>query len=376
MNSFKVKRFMNFKNLNKFAVICVAAGKSQIPVIIKAKSLGLIVIAIDQNKYAPGFKYVDFKICLSTYNAETIIKELDKLKNQFKLIGVLNRSSGPPVITTAKICKHFKLPGVPVLSAKKLVNKDKMRIALDKKNIPSIKYRIYNVDKCNSINIAKLPAVIKPALSLVGKSGISVVFSKNKIQSSIKYAIKNTINKKILVEEFLKGPDLSFVSFVNNGQLFPICLLEEINIIDKNGNISGKGFKTYESNINNWSQQANNIAKKIISKFNIKRSPLSISLRPDSKNNLKLIEVHLDMGGDSLIEGFYPKALSFDYLKFAVEMATGNAKYKMNFKIKPTAIYYKTFSKRLKKFKTDGKYKVFTASTKRMLEKKILKVNV
>jgi formate-dependent phosphoribosylglycinamide formyltransferase (GAR transformylase) len=367
---------MNVKNLNKFAVICIGAGKSQIPVITKAKSLGLIVIAIDQNKYAPGFKYVDFKICLSTYNAEAIIKKLDKLKSQFKLIGILNRSSGPPVITTAKISKHLNLPGVPVLSARKLVNKDKMRIALDKQNIPSTKYKILYAEKYNSINITKLPVVIKPALSLVGKSGVSVVFSKNKLQSSIKYAIKNTINKKILVEEFLKGPDLSFVSFVNNGKLFSICLLEEINIINKDGTISGKGFKTYDSNINNWLQQANNIAKKIISKFNIKRSPLSISLRPDSKNNLKLIEVHLDMGGDELIEGFYPKALSFDYLKFAVEMATGNIKNKMNFKIKPTAIYYKNFSKRLKKFKTDRKYKVFTASTKQLLEKKILKVNI
>ena len=37
---------MNVKNLNKFAVICIGAGKSQVPVIIKAKSLGLPVYAL------------------------------------------------------------------------------------------------------------------------------------------------------------------------------------------------------------------------------------------------------------------------------------------------------------------------------------------
>ena len=42
------------------AVICIAAGKSQVPVILKAKTLGYTIIAIDQNKKAPGFDFADF----------------------------------------------------------------------------------------------------------------------------------------------------------------------------------------------------------------------------------------------------------------------------------------------------------------------------
>lgn len=367
---------MKIKKIKKLAAICLAAGNSQIPVIKKAKSLGYKVIAIDQNKEAKGFSYADLKIYQSTYNAEEIIKKLEALKNKFKLMGILNRSSGPPVITAAKICKHFNLPGVPVEHARKLLNKDKMRIFCRKKNIPSPKYKICTVDKYKSISIKKFPVVIKPALSLIGKSGVSIVRSKSEIKPAAKYAIKNTINKKILIEEFINGPDLTFISFVNNGRLFPICLLEEINIENKEGRISGKGFKTHHSDNFNWMQQAQKIAKKIISKFKIKCSPLSISLRPDFKNNLKLIEVHLDIGGDSLIEGLFPKALSFDYMKFVVEVATSKVKISIDIKVKPTAIFYKSFSKKLMRFKTDGMFKVFTASTSQILERKIEKDGV
>ena len=69
---------MKATNFNKCAVICLAAGKSQVSIILKAKSLGYAVVAIDQNRKAPGFSYADFKIYQSTYDGDTIIKELKK----------------------------------------------------------------------------------------------------------------------------------------------------------------------------------------------------------------------------------------------------------------------------------------------------------
>lgn len=366
------RKFMKATKLKNFAVICIAAGKSQLPVIAKAKSLGYTIVAIDQNKEAPGFKHADYKIYQSTYDADLIIEELDKLDKKIEWAGVINRSSGPPVISAAKICKYFHLPGVPVESAESLVNKDQMRTACSKRNIPIPNYKIYEIDECNSESIDLLPFVVKPALSLIGKSGVSVVRTKDKIAPSIKYASENTINNKILFEEFLQGPDISLVSFVNDGQLFPICLVEEINIEKKDGTLAAKGYKTLHSDLNDWTQQAHDIARNIISEFNIKRSAFMISLRSDSNKNLRLIEVHLDIGGDLMIEAFYPKAFNFDFLKFAVEMAVGINKSPIDLKVKPTAIYYNEGDGLL----SDRGYKVFTAKTMQILEDKILKASL
>ena len=63
-----------------------------------------------------------------------------------------------------------------------------MRSSCTKKNIPSPHFKIYDTDDCNSVNVETLPIVAKPALSLIGKSGVSIIRSKNKIRSSKKYA--------------------------------------------------------------------------------------------------------------------------------------------------------------------------------------------
>ena len=151
---------------------------------------------------------------------------------------------------------------------------------------------------------------MKPALSLVGKKWVSIVHSKNKINLAIKYAEKSTINNKILVEEYLSGPDVSLISFVNDSKLFPICLLEEINIENNDGSISPKGYRTLKSKNKNLQKKATDIAKKIVSKFKIKRTSFMVSLRSNKRDKLKLIEIHLDIGGDLLIEHF-PKSSTF-----------------------------------------------------------------
>jgi len=363
---------MKSTGFNKSAVICLAAGRSQEQLIAKAKSFGYVVIAIDQDREAPGFKCADIKIFQSTHDADAIIKELELLNDEYRWMGVLNRSSGPPVITAAKICKHFNIPSVPIESAKTLVNKDKLRTACLEHDIPSPKFRIYDIDKCDVAYSDEFPVVVKPALSLVGKSGISVVRSKNELKSSINYAITNTINKKIIVEEFLEGPDLSLTSFVEDGKLCSICLLDEINIEREDGTVTGKGFKIHSPGKNNWKLQAHDIAKKIISTFNIERSAFMVSFRVDSKNNLRLMEVHLDLGGDLLIEEVYPKAFPFDFLELSVEMATGNIKCPNDFKIKPTAIFYDEGDGLL----TNRGYTIFTADSSQSLEEKILEARV
>lgn len=361
---------IKIKNIKKNALICLAAGKSQIPVILKAKTLKYTLIAIDQNSKAPGLKYADIKINLSTHDSDLIIKELKKLRTKFKFIGILNRSSGPPVITSSKICNYFNIPGVPILSAKSIVNKDKMRSFCARQKIPVPKHKIYSIKKYKLHNNFSYPLVVKPALSLVGKSGVSIVHSKNKINLAIKYAEKSTINNKILVEEYLSGPDVSLISFVNDSKLFPICLLEEINIENNDGSISPKGYRTLKSKNKNLQKKATDIAKKIVSKFKIKRSAFMVSLRSNSRDKLKLIEIHLDIGGDLLIEAFFPKALPFDFLKLAVESAVGIAKYPSNFQITPTAIFYKDG------VVSDKAYKVLTSKNNKLLDKKILKSKI
>ena len=87
------------------ALICIGAGKSQQPVISTAKELGYAIIAIDQNPSAPGFKIADEKLVLSTFDAIPLIESIKSLSQKYNIMGILNRSSGPPVVTAARLAK-------------------------------------------------------------------------------------------------------------------------------------------------------------------------------------------------------------------------------------------------------------------------------
>jgi len=355
------------------AIVCLAAGKSQVPILEAAKSLGYVIVAVDKNPDSPGFRFADISICESTYDSKAIVKQLEALKEEYKWVGVLNRSSGPPVVTTAEICEYFDIPGVPVESAKALVNKDLLHDFCSDFDIPLPSYKVYSLENINLIEAVQFPIVVKPALSLVGKSGVTVVRSKNNLNAAIKCAADNTVNGNILLEEYLHGPDYSLISFVQDGKVFPVCFLEELNQVSDNGKVSPKGFKTHSlSDEGKLESMANEIAKELVNVFHIKRSAFMVSFRVNSYGDLGLIEVHLDLGGDLLIEEIFPRALSYDFLRLAITMLVGSCECPSNEAIKPTAIFYDNDEGLV----SDRNYKVFTADTYENLEKIILEAGI
>ena len=329
----------------KNTLISLGAGLSQVELIRTAHDLDFEVIAIDINEDAPGFKYADKRIVKSTHSPKEIINELNKIISENEdicLLGILNRSSGPPVISAAEISEHFDLPGVSVDVARNVVNKDRLRTVGHKLGIPFPAFKIIDTNNTNfETKGIHFPVVVKPALSMVGKSGVCVSRSESNLLPSILNASKFTINKKIIIENFIKGKDHSFIGFVNNGELYKICILDEFNKEDFDGNIYGRGFKTHTPSKNfNSEKEIEKLSKKIVDTLQIKRSPFMASFRSDENNNLYLIEIHLDIGGDLLIEKLYPSALNFDFKKVAVMMAAGKITLPKRIEVKPTAVIF------------------------------------
>tara|TARA_B100002051_G_scaffold268585_1_gene298649 strand:- start:1836 stop:2924 length:1089 start_codon:yes stop_codon:yes gene_type:complete len=357
-------------HIQQNAIICIAAGPSQLPLILSAKKLGYIVIAIDKDPTSIGLKYVDHFIQKSTYSFDDILSDLSNLKEKYNITGVLNRSSGLPVIVASKISEYFQIPSLSSENASKIVHKYKLRES-SPPTIPSPEFKIIKKGDVNNDFEFDFPFIVKPSLSLIGKSGVTFVKGKKDINQAINLASKATMDQVILIEEFLPGKDYSLISLVSNSKLLPICFLEEINEINPNdGIISGKGFKTISDlKDDQLINEAHQLAKEFINHYKIIRSPLLINFRQDKEGKLRLIEVHLDFGGDLLIEGFYPVALSYDFLEVALKVMTGVDVPHLSDYVKPTAILFNEGNSinRKKGFKT------LSADTEEQLAQKITK---
>ncbi len=349
----------------KEAVLCIGAGKAQYPIISKSKELGYKTIAIDRDDNAPGFQIADEKICISTFNIEPVLGLIKSFSNKYKIKGILNRSSGPPVVTAATLAENLKVPCYTKECAQLIINKHKLLTGCQKIgiNVPE-SIVLSNSQEYANYNIT-YPAVVKPSLSLVGKSGVSFVKDQNDLPKAIKNAFQATINKNIIVSEYYEGKDASLISFVDEGELIPICFVDELNIIDLNGKIEGWGFaipSLFE--LTDVYKKILLICKDIVRELKIERSPFIVSFRIDTNLTPYLIEIHLDLGGDLLIEELFPKAFKFDFLEYSIQLLSGEKPKMPNNLAKPTVIIFEKGEKLV----SDKKTSIYQASTRKELD--------
>lgn len=334
-----------------------------------AKSLGYVVIAVDRDPCAIGFKYSDVQINRSTHDVDGIIKVLEQLVEKYKLEGVINLSAGPPVITTAIICDRYEIPFVPISSAKIIINKDLLHDFCLGKRIIMPDYQVFSLKEKKRIESFDLPLVVKPGLSLIGKGGVTIVRNLNNFDKAIRYASEHTINNKFIIEKYLPGSDYSLLGFVNNGRYFPIIILDELNKENIDGTVSRVGYKVHSPMENNkllrsMEKITNNIAKELM----IDSSPIITAFRLDEEGVPNLIEIHLDLGGDHIVDEILSRALPYNFIKLAINMSVGLCQPPKNKLINPVGILFNDIGEGASREKG---FKIISATSHELLSEKI-----
>lgn len=72
-------------------ILILGAGNIQVPIILKAKELGLYCIVADMDSCAPGFEFSDEQLAISTLDTDKLMKYAENNN----LDGVLTTSDYP-----------------------------------------------------------------------------------------------------------------------------------------------------------------------------------------------------------------------------------------------------------------------------------------
>ena len=134
------------------------------------------------------------------------------------------------------IAKKFKTKSISSLVAKNVTNKINRTVKFKKKDVPYANYEIINNLKSLKKNY---PYVVKTEEGS-GARGVRVISSKNDLESVKKdFSLMNS--PKYLVEEFLKGFEISIEAFIYKGKFNYYCFaIRDIEIIS-NGKIIEHG---------------------------------------------------------------------------------------------------------------------------------------
>jgi len=204
-------------------LLIISGGLEAVPGIKKAKEMGLNVLVSDIDLNAPGFEFSDDKIIASTYDyikTERLAREYNE--NKKKIDGVISFSADVPY-TVSYVAKSLGLPGLSLETASLSSDKLKMKDKLKDNGIPLPFYwKVDNlVELKEVVKKQGFPLIIKPIDSR-GARGVFLLTKVDMLEWAFEHSKSESPSSKVIVEEYLDGPQISTEAIIIDGKGYPI----------------------------------------------------------------------------------------------------------------------------------------------------------
>ncbi len=191
-------------------LLVLAAGILQVPIIKKAKEMGVYVIAADGDKNAVGLQYADRSIVANITSEDAILK----IAKEEKIDGVIHPCSEVSMNVMGRLNDELGLSGITYDAALRATNKHLMREAFEKYGAPSPESfcfeNSYDAWECFNDSFSD-SAILKPSRNS-GSRGISKIqkgISSDEFIKSFERSKAESRDKSVMLEEFIDGPEFS-----------------------------------------------------------------------------------------------------------------------------------------------------------------------
>ncbi|SKA62366.1 ATP-grasp domain-containing protein [Succinivibrio dextrinosolvens DSM 3072] len=293
----------------------IGASYLQLPLIIKAKEMGYVTHVFAWKADDVGEFEADFFYPISIVEKERILDECKKIG----IVGICSIASDLAIITVNYVANALGLTGNSIRCTNISTNKYLMRQAFEQNGDPIPWY--LKVDLNTDLTKITYPAIVKPT-DRSGSRGVCRVDDYISLKKAINVALNQSIEKKVIVEEFIEGEEYSveYISFrgchyflgitkkyttgaphfIEKGHLEP-ALLSDSTIT--------KIKKIVEHALNSLEVQNG-------------ASHSEIKIRTDG--SIVIIEIGARMGGDCIGSDLIMYSTGYDYVKMVVSVATGN----------------------------------------------------
>ena len=193
-------------------LICLGGGIEAIPIIQRVRELGFRAVIVDGDRNAPA-SHLGYFIDASCYHASEAIPVLRASGIQFD--GVMCAAVDAPV-ACAGVAAEFGLPGLNVEAAH--LGQDKLKQVFTLWDVVSHPDKASAEIVTGEIHIPSWAGIIKPVDSRGGRGVIRLLLG---IDPSWAYeqACAASPTGRVMVEEWLDGPQLSTESIIQDGRV-------------------------------------------------------------------------------------------------------------------------------------------------------------
>lgn len=200
-------------------LLILGAGIYQVPLIMKAKEMGLHTIAASYAGNYPGLKLADEVWEVDT----TDYRRLTALAEEAGISGVCTSGTDVAIISLGAICEALKLPGVPLDCARTVTDKAFMKRAFLEHQVSTpASFPVSSLEEAQEIFRKLSPPVIVKAVDSSGSRGVTRADTLDGLSAAYHAAGRVTKKDYVLVEKFVEAEEIGVDGFISNGK---ICFL-------------------------------------------------------------------------------------------------------------------------------------------------------
>ena len=204
----------------------LGAGIYQVPLILKAKEMGLYVIVVSRPGEYPGFQYSDKNYYIDTRDTDKILE----VAKEEGICGVCTTGTDVALKAVGYINDEMKLHGVSYSSASICADKALMKDCFEKNGVRSAEHKqVYSVEEAREwMQHLNRPVIIKPVDSS-GSRGITKVESLSDLGDAYTKAASYSTKDYVIIERFLEGTEIGVDAFIVNNKVQFIAPHDKIN---------------------------------------------------------------------------------------------------------------------------------------------------
>lgn len=333
-------------------IMILGASILQLPAILKAKEMGLQVIAVDMDKNAIGFKDADICLEISTIDIPKVVEAAKK----HNINGIITLASDMPMRTVAAVAKELDLVGITEETAFKATNKALMRECLKEHDVPiPLFFKVSDYSsylKTTEHFINKF--IVKPADNS-GSRGIFLVQDKGNRQDvdyAFNYSKKYSRSGDIVVEEYMEGPEVSVETLSIDGEVSIIAITDKLTTGSPNFVEMGHSQPSQLSF--ELQNQIKDVTIRAVKAIGIDNGPSHTEIIVTNQGP-KIVELGARLGGDNITTHLVPLSTGVDMVKCCIEIALEEKPdFKRKFEMGSAIKYFETPTGRIKNiFGTD-----------------------
>ncbi len=202
-------------------LLIISGGIEAADAVKRAKELGYYVVVSDRDHLAPGFQSADSCLIADVYGATETAAAAERFSRKIRKIeGVICVAADAPV-TAASVTNRLGLPGISLATAALASDKLAMKRRFAEFGIPVPWFsEVTTPQALQRVAIERgRDLVIKPVDSR-GSRGVQRVAQVADLDKAFWFARSHSPSERVMVEQYLDGPQVSTESIVVDGKCF------------------------------------------------------------------------------------------------------------------------------------------------------------